>query len=129
MGSAKILSVGLGDLIGCRNASLRTAGFEVVAALCLEDLARACTADRFDVAIVGYAFSIPEKAQFVRCLQGVFRLPVILITGRSQYLAAIRADSYLSIDAPFTDLLLAISQLAGDQESVRLWSDQDKAAA
>lgn len=52
------------------------AGFEVVAALCLEDLAQACTTDRFDVAIVGYAFSIPEKAQFVRCLQGVFQLPV-----------------------------------------------------
>jgi len=128
MGPAKILSVGLGDLVSCRDAALRTAGFEVVAALCLDDLARACTSTQFDVAIVGYAFSVPEKAQFVRCLQGVFQLPVILITGRSQYLASIRADSYVSIDAPFTDLLRAVSQLAGDQKPRRLWSDQDKAA-
>ena len=40
MGPAKILSVGLGDLVCCRNAALRTAGFEVVSALCLHDLAR-----------------------------------------------------------------------------------------
>jgi hypothetical protein len=128
MGSVKILSVGLGDLISCRNAALRTAGLEVVSALCLEDLARACACYRFDVAIVGYAFSVPEKAQFVRCLQGVFQLPVILIIGRSQYLASIRADSYISIDAPFTDLLRAVSQLAGDQEQRRPWSDQQKTA-
>jgi DNA-binding NtrC family response regulator len=128
VGAARILSVGLGDLVSCRDAALRTAGFEVVSALCLEDLARACTADRFDVAIVGYAFSIGEKAQFARCLQGVFQLPVILITGRSQYLASICADSYVFIDAPFSDLLGAICRLAGDQKPRRLWSDQDKVA-
>src|SRR6478672_1899572 len=116
MGPAKILSVGLGDLISYRNAALRIAGLEVVAALCLEDVARACACYSFDVAIVGYAFSVLEKAQFVRCLQGVFQLPVILITGRSQYLATIRADSYVPLDAPFRDLLRAVSQLAGDQE-------------
>jgi DNA-binding NarL/FixJ family response regulator len=128
MGPAKILSVGLGDLVSCRETALRTAGFEVVAALCLQDLARACASVQFDVAIVGYAFSVPEKAQFVRCLQGVFRLPVILITSRSQYLASIRADSYVSIDAPFSDLLGAISELAGDQEQGPQWSDQEKTA-
>src|SRR6476469_9832369 len=119
MGPAKILSVGLGDLVSCRNAALRTAGFEVVSALCLEDVARACACHHFDVAIVGYAFSIPEKAQFVRCLQGVFRLPVILITGRNRYVGAVRADSYVPIDAPFSDLLGAITRLAGDQEPGR----------
>lgn len=128
MGPAKILSVGLGDLISCRNAALRTAGLEVVAALCLEDVARACTSCRFDVAIVGYAFSVLEKAQFVRCLQGVFRLPVILITGRSQYLAAIRADSYVPMGAPFRDLLRAVQQLAGDQQPRRTWLDQQQTA-
>jgi hypothetical protein len=128
MGPAKILSVGLGDLISCRNAALRTAGLEVIAALCLEDVVRACACHHFDLAIVGYAFSVPEKAQFVRCLQGVFQLPVILIIGRSQYLASIRADSYISIDAPFTDLLRAVSQLAGDDDPRRLWSDQQKTA-
>jgi len=128
MGPAKILSVGLGDLVSCRNAALRTAGFEVVSALCLDDLAHSCASCHFDVAIVGYAFSVPEKAQFVRCLQGVFQLPVILIIGRSQYLASIRADSYVSIDSPFTDLLRAISQVAGDQEPRRLWADQQQTA-
>ena len=128
MEPVKILSVGLGDLVSCRESALRTAGFEVVSALCLQDLARACASTQFDVAIVGYAFSIPEKVQFVRCLQGVFQLPVILITGRSQYLAAIRADSYVSMDAPFTDLLGAISLLAGDQEPRRLWLDQEQTA-
>jgi hypothetical protein len=98
----------------------------VVAALCLDDLVRACASTQFAVAIVGYAFSIPEKAQFVRCLQGVFRLPVILITSRSQYLASIRADSYVSIEAPFSELLGAISQFAGDQEQRR--SDLEKTA-
>ena len=128
MGPAKILSVGLGDLVSCRESALRTAGFEVVSALCLQDLARACASAQFDVAIVGYAFSVPEKAQFVRCLQGVFQLPVILITGRSQYLASIRADSYVSMDAPFADLLRAVSQLSGGQEPRRLWSEQEKTA-
>jgi hypothetical protein len=128
MGPAKILSVGLGDLISCRNAALRIAGLEVVAALCLEDVARACACYSFDVAIVGYAFSVLEKAQFVRCLQGVFQLPVILITGKSQYLATIRADSYVPLDAPFRDLLRAVSQLAGDQEPRRLLPGRDKIA-
>jgi hypothetical protein len=128
VGPVKILSVGLGDLVSRRDADLRTAGFEVVSALSLDELARACTSVQFDVAIVGYAFSIPEKAQFVRCLQGVFQLPVILITGRSQYLASIRADSYVSVDAPFSDLLGAISQFAGDQEPWQMWPDEEHTA-
>ena len=128
MGPVKILSVGLGDLVSRRDAALRAAGFEVVSALSLDELARACTSAQFDVAIVGYAFSIPEKAQFVRCLQGVFHLPVILITGRNRYVGAVRADSYVPIDAPFSDLLGAISQLAGDQEPGRTWPDQEQTA-
>lgn len=128
MAAARILSVGLGDLVSCRESALRTAGFEVVSALCLQDLARACSSSQFDVAIVGYAFSIGEKAQFVRCLQAVFRLPVILITARSQYVPAVRADSYVPMDAPFSDLLGAISQLAGDQQPRRLWLDQEQTA-
>ncbi|MBZ5504799.1 MAG: hypothetical protein LAO78_04855 [Acidobacteriia bacterium] len=128
MGAARILSVGLGDLVSCRNAALRTAGFEVIAAVCLEDLARACTSAHFDVAIVGYAFSVQEKARFVRCLQGVFRLPVILITGRTQYMATIRADSYIHMDAPLIDLLCAVNRLGGDHGPQQLWSDRDKIA-
>ena len=128
MGPVKVLSVGLGDLVSCRDASLRTAGFEVVTALCLGDLARACTCYRFDVAIVGYAFPIEEKAQFVRCLQGVFGLPVILVTKRNQYLAAVRADAYVPMEAPFSDLLSAISQFAGQQQPRRLWWDQEQTA-
>jgi DNA-binding NtrC family response regulator len=128
VGPVKILSVGLGDLVSRRDAALRTTGFEVVTALCLDDLVQACTSVQFDVAIVGYAFSSGEKAQFVRCLQGVFHLPVILITGRNQYLTAVRADLYVPIDAPFSDLLRTISRLAGDQEPRRLWPDQDKVA-
>jgi DNA-binding NarL/FixJ family response regulator len=128
MGAARVLSVGLGDLVSCRDAALRRAGFEVVAAICLEDLVHACTSARFDVAIVGYAFSVQEKARFVRCLQGVFQLPVILITGRPQYLAAIRADSYIHMDAPLSDLVCAVSQLGDDPDPRLLWSDRDKIA-
>lgn len=128
MGPVKILSVGLGDLVSRRDAALRTVGFEVVSALSLDELARACASVQFDVAIVGNAFSIPEKVQFVRCLQGVFRLPVILISGRNQYLASIRADSYVSVDAPFSNLLGAISQFAGDQELRRLRPDEGQTA-
>jgi DNA-binding response OmpR family regulator len=124
MASARVLSVGMGDLVSSRNAALRSAGFQVVAAVCLEDVARACTSARFDVAIVGYAFSIQEKTQFVRCLQGVFRVPVILITGRTQYIATIRADSYVHMDAPLDELVCAVSRLENDPDPRRLWPEQ-----
>jgi DNA-binding NtrC family response regulator len=124
MGSTKVLSVGLGDLVSCRNAALRVAGFEVVAAICLEDLAHACTSSRFDVAVVGCTFPIREKIQFVRCLQGVFRVPVILITGRTEYMASMRANSYIHMDAPLSDLLCAVNRLAGDPGPQPLWPDR-----
>jgi hypothetical protein len=115
MGSfTKVLSVGLGDLVTSRNAALRSAGFDVVSATCLEEVVQQCGPIRFDVAIVGHAFSILEKAQFVRCIQGVFRLPVILIT-EGQFLASIRADSHIRVDAPTEDLVWAVSRLAGEK--------------
>ena len=33
-----ILSIGLGDLVSARKAALRLAGFDVTAAICLEDV-------------------------------------------------------------------------------------------
>ena len=36
--TGNILSIGLGDLVSARNATLRTAGFDVTAALSLEDV-------------------------------------------------------------------------------------------
>jgi hypothetical protein len=88
--AAKVLSVGLGDLVSARNAALRTAGFEVVAAISIEDVFHECGPARFDIAIVGHAFSIPERAEFVRCIQGIFRLPVILIA-EGEIFASIRS--------------------------------------
>ena len=107
---AKVLSVGLGDLVSARNAALRMAGFEVVAALSLEDVFEQCGSGHFDVAIVGHGFSIQERAEFVRCIRGVFRLPVILIAD-GQLLASLHADSHIAVDAPTEDLVCAIQQL------------------
>jgi hypothetical protein len=111
--SAKVLCVGLGDLVSSRNATLRTAGFDVVTATCLEEVVQQCGSLHFDVAIVGLVFSSLEKAQFAGCLQGVFRLPVILITA-DQFWTNIRADSYIRVDAPWEDLVGAVNRLAGD---------------
>jgi len=109
---AKVLSVGLGDLVSARNAALRMAGFEVVAAVSLEDVFQQCGSGRFDVAIVGHGFSVQERAQFVRCFRGVLRLPVILIA-EGQFLASLQADSHLDVSAPPEDLVCAIQQLLG----------------
>ena len=111
---AKVLSVGLGDLVSARNAALRVAGFEVVAAISLEDVFRQCGSRHFDVAIVGHGFSIQEKAEFMRCIRGVFRLPVILIA-EGQLLASLRADSHIGVDAPTEDLVCAIQHLLDDK--------------
>jgi hypothetical protein len=108
--SAKVLSVGLGDLVSARNAALRIAGFEVVSAITLEDVFQLCSPLRFDVAIVGHAFTIQERAQLVRCLHGVFRLPVILIA-EGQLLASIPADLHIDVNAPTDHLVGAVQRL------------------
>lgn len=111
---AKVLSVGLGDLVSARNAALRMAGFEVVAALSLEDVFQQCGSGHFDVAIVGHGFSIQERAEFVRCIRGVFRIPVILIA-KGQFLASLNADSHIDVDAPTEELVCAIQRLLDDK--------------
>jgi hypothetical protein len=108
--SSKVLSVGLGDLVSSRNAGLRRAGFDVVAAISLEDVFRLCGSTRFDLAIVGHAFSIAEKTEFVRCIQREFQLPVILID-EGQMLASLRVDSRVHVNAPARELILAIQRL------------------
>jgi hypothetical protein len=108
--SSKVLSVGLGDLVSSRNAGLRRAGFDVVAAISLEDVFRLCSSTRFDLAIVGHAFSIAEKAEFVRCIQREFQLPVILID-EGQMPASLRVDSRVHVNAPAGELILAIQRL------------------
>ena len=111
---AKILSVGLGDLVSARNAALRMAGFDVVAAISLEDVFQQCSSGHFDVAIVGHGFSIQERAEFVRCIREVFRIPVVLIA-EGPLLASLHADSHITVDAPPKDLVCAIQQLLDDK--------------
>jgi DNA-binding NarL/FixJ family response regulator len=112
--SAKVLSVGLGGLVSARNAALRAAGFDVVAALSFEEAFQHCCPVRFDVAIVGHAFSTVEKAQLVRCIQGIFQMPVILVT-EDPYLCSMHAASYIRVDAPSEDLVCAVNQLLSDE--------------
>ena len=108
--SGNILSIGLGDLVSARNAALRTAGFEVTAAICLEDVFRLCGSSHFDLAIVGHAFSIAERAEFVRCTQGDFLLPVILIED-GQVLASLHPDSHIHVNDSPQELIYAIERL------------------
>jgi len=108
--SANIISIGLGDLVSARNAALRLAGFDVTAAICLEDVFRLCGSSHFDLAIVGHAFSIAERAEFVRCTRGDFRLPVILID-EGQILASLPADSHIHVNDSPEELVRAIKRL------------------
>jgi DNA-binding NarL/FixJ family response regulator len=117
--SGKVLSIGLGDLVSPRNAALRRLGFDVVAAISLEEVFRLCGSSRFDVAIVGHAFSISERADFLRCIQEDFRLPVILIDN-AQSLASLRADSHVHVDAPTEELVRAIERLMDEQDSTAI---------
>jgi hypothetical protein len=114
--AAKVLSVGLGDLVSARNAALRIAGFEVVAAISIEDVFQECGPARFDIAIVGHAFSIHERTEFVRCIQGILRLPVILIA-EGEIFAGMRADSQIGVDAPPEDLISAIHRVIDEKRS------------
>src|SRR6476620_4656925 len=108
--SGNILSVGLGDLVSARNSALRTAGVDVTSSICLEDVFRLCGSIHFDLAIVGHAFSIAERAEFVRCIKGDFRLPVILID-EGQILGSLRADYHVHVDAPTEELIYAIERV------------------
>src|SRR5579864_1385051 len=108
--SANILSIGLGDLVSARNAALRAAGFDVTAAICLEDVFRLCGSSRFDLAIVGHAFSIAERAEFVSCTRRDFRLPVILID-EGQVLVSLPADSHIHVNDSPEELVRAIKRL------------------
>lgn len=114
--SGKILSVGLGDLVSARNAALRLAGYDVVAAISLEDVFRLCGSNRFNIAIVGHAFSMAERAEFVRCIQGDFLLPVILIED-GQVLASLHADSHIHVNDSPEELVCAIKRLMNGQGS------------
>jgi len=108
--SGNILSIGLGDLVSARNAALRTAGFDVTSAICLEDVFRLCLSSHFDVAIVGHAFSIAERAEFVRCTRGDFHLPVILID-EGQILASLPVDSHIHVNDSPEELIYAVERL------------------
>lgn len=108
--AGNILSIGLGDLVSARNAALRTAGFDVVAAISLEDVFHLCSSSRFDLAIVGHAFSIAERAEFVRCTRGDFRLPVILID-EGQIMASLRVDSHIHVNDSAEELIRAVERL------------------
>jgi hypothetical protein len=108
--AGNILSIGLGDLVSARNGALRSAGFDVTAAICLEDVFRLCGSSHFDLAIVGHAFSIAERAEFVRCIKGDFFLPVILIEN-GQVLASMHADSYIHVNDSPEELIYAIERL------------------
>jgi hypothetical protein len=90
------------------------AGFDVVAAISLEEVFHQCGHGHFDVAIVGLGFSIQERAEFVRCVQGVFHLPVILIAG-DQWLASLHADSRVDVEASAEELVCAIQRVIEDK--------------
>ena len=110
----KILCVGLGDLVSARNATLRMAGFDVVAAISLEDVFHQCGHGHFDVAIVGLGFSLQERAEFVRCIQGFFYVPVILIA-QGQLLASLHAASHVDVEASVEELICSIQRVIEDR--------------
>jgi hypothetical protein len=117
--SGKILSIGLGDLVSARNAALRSAGYDVVAAISLEDIFRLCGSCRFDVAVIGHAFTLAERVEFVRCIQGDFRLPVILIED-GQVLKSLHADSHVHVNESPEKLISAIKHLMNGHGSAAI---------
>lgn len=117
--SGNILSIGLGDLVSARNAALRLAGFDVTAAVCLEDVFRLCGSSHFDLAIVGHSFSIAERAEFVRCIKGDFLLPVILIED-GQVLASLHPDSHIHVNDSPEELVRAIERLMNGNRSAAI---------
>jgi len=89
------------------------AGFDVVAAICLEDVFHQCGHGHFDVAIVGLGFSIQERAEFVRSIQGFFYVPVILIA-QGQLLASLHAASQVDVEASAEELICSIQRVIED---------------
>jgi len=124
---ADVLSVGLGDLVSPGNASLRCAGFQVVAATCFEEACEACESCSFDVVVVGHTLSAGEKALLLRRAKADFHLPVVLIT-RGRFLHCDRADAYVRADAPVQDLLHAITRLTAQCAGQRLVEDFEESA-
>jgi|GEM_PF-1419217 DNA-binding response OmpR family regulator len=112
--SKKILSIGLGDLVTSRNLTLRSAGFEVLSATTLEDTGKACLSAKYDLAIIGCAFTNEERSALVRCVKGIFHLPVIIVAD-ADCPRSLPADSYLQVDAPPESLLDAVRMLLGDK--------------
>ena len=90
------------------------AGFDVVAAISLEDVFHQCGPGHFDVAIVGHGFSIQERAEFVSCIHGIFHLPVIVIA-KGQFLASLHADSQVDVEASAEELIYAIQRVIEDK--------------
>jgi DNA-binding NtrC family response regulator len=113
MKSVNVLSVGLSDLVSTRNASLRRAGFQVVAAASFAEADEARTSQTFDVVVVGHTLSSEEKVRLLRRFSRDVHIPVVLITGRP-FLTCDQADSYIGAGAPMKDLCDAITQLALD---------------
>jgi len=89
------------------------AGFDVVAAICLEDVFHQCGPGHFDVAIVGHGFPIPERAELVRCIHEFFHLPVIVIA-QGQWLASLHADSQVDVEASAEELICSIQRVLED---------------
>jgi hypothetical protein len=106
--SSRILGIGLGDLAPTRNAELQAAGYELLPTSTMEEVARACWFETFDVAIVGHALSNVEKNIIVRCVREVFRLPVVLILQKWELRSSLAAESYVCADAPPEDLIHTI---------------------
>src|ERR1700730_15437221 len=105
--SGKVLSIGLGDLVSARNAGLRMAGFDVVAALSIDEVFRLCEASMFDLAIVGHAFSFAERAEFVRCSRGECMLSISFFD-EGHVMACLQEDYRVPVTAPTADLVGAI---------------------
>jgi DNA-binding NtrC family response regulator len=121
MKSVNVLSVGLSDLVSTRNASLRRAGFQVVAAASFAEAREACGSQAFDVVVVGQTLSSEEKVRLLRRFTRGARIPLVLITGRP-FLTCDRADSYISSDAPIKVLCDAIAQLSADGQVLKAHS-------
>jgi dTDP-4-dehydrorhamnose 3,5-epimerase len=76
---ARLLSLGKHPpVLRTRNAKLEAAGHEVVRASSVEEAGEALAASKFDLMIVGYTFSRPEKRKLVN-LAGEIGLPVLLL--------------------------------------------------
>ncbi len=109
---ANVLSVGLSDLVSTRNAALRRAGFEVVAAASLKEAAEACESGLFDVVVIGQTLSAKEKTLLIHRIKADFHLPAVLMTGGPS--PSCPADAHVRADAPAENLFQVITQLTAE---------------